>query len=295
MKKQFTLSKHLIIASLALGVLWQSCSKDKIEVIQEAPIRPITANSNAYVTDLFEFNPAPGQFINTDLGDEKGAKGTLGSNNGLVSLGAWGGNIVVGFDHTVLDAAGKTDLVVYGNGFANFAEPGVIWVMADTNGNGKPDDKWYEIKGSAYGQPGYIRDYEVTYTKPACDTCSVHWADNQGKTGVVQTNMFHTQAYYPASVTTNTYTLKGTLLPSTNIDMSNPTYITSAAFDYGYSDNKAGGDEIDISTAVDEKGNKANLKGIDFIKVQTGIQANMGWLGEQSTEFTGAADLSLLK
>lgn len=289
--------KTLALCLLGSSLLWTACKKDKTDSVTETPstIRPVTAQSNAYVTQLFDFNPAPGQFINTTIADTIAAKGTLKTDQGLVSLGAWGGYIVVGFDHTVLDVAGTTDFVVYGNAFAQFAEPGVIWVMQDANGNGKPDDTWYEIKGSAYAQTGYTRNYSVTYTRPACDTCSVPWKDNAGKTGVVQTNMFHTQAYYPRGIKSNTITYTGTLLPTTNINMTNPSFITSASFDYGYGDNTGGGDKIDIATAVDDKGNSVKLKGIDFIKVQTGILFNMGWLGEQSTEFTGAADLSLLK
>ncbi|WP_121808033.1 cell surface protein [Mucilaginibacter kameinonensis] len=295
MKKQQL--KPLLLLGALCAFTWASCKKDKVTDAgpQEAPIRPTTVSSNAYVTTLFDFNPAPGQFTNTGLGDTTAAKGTLKTDQGLVSLGGWGGYIVVGFDHTVLNADGKTDFVVYGNAFAQFAEPGVIWVMQDKNGNGLPDDTWYEIKGSAFYKDGYTRNYSVTYTRPACDTCSVPWKDSKGNTGVIQTNMFHSQAYYPIGLKTNTYTLTGSLLPSSNINMDDPTYITSASFDYGYADNTGGGDKIDISSAIDDKGNKVNLKGIDFIKVQTGILANMGWLGEQSTEFIGAADLSLLK
>ena len=277
-------------------MLLASCSKDKsVQPQKGAPTRAVTATSNAYVTQLFEFNPAPGQFINTGLADTAAAKATMGTDQGLVSLGAWGGYIIAGFDHTVKDVDGQPDFIVYGNAFSLFAEPGVIWVMQDTNGNGKPDDTWYEIRGSAYYMDGYTRNYSVTYTRPACDTCSVPWKDNKGQKGVVQTNIFNTQAYFPKGVKSSTLTFNGTLLPSTNIDMSNPSYITSGSFDYGYGDNTAGGDKIDIATAIDAKGNAVNLKGVDFIKVQTGILFNMGWLGEQSTEFCGAADLSLLK
>ncbi|PTR01129.1 hypothetical protein C8P68_101362 [Mucilaginibacter yixingensis] len=286
---------NALLAIVLAASLFAACKKDKADDAALSTIRPTTAQSNAYVTQLIEFNPAPGQFVNTTISDTTAATGTLKTIQGLVSLGAWGGYITVGFDHTVMDRDGQADFIVYGNAFASFAEPAVIWVMQDTNGNGKADDTWYEIQGSAYFKPGYIRNYSVTYTRPACDTCSVPWKDNQGKTGVVQTNVFHTQAYYPKGIKSNTVTYTGTLLPSTNINMSNPSFITSASFDYGYGDNSAGGDQIDIATAIDAKGNKANLKGIDFIKVQTGILANMGWLGEQSTEFTGAADLSLLK
>lgn len=295
--KQPLLKNIKAIAVIALATLaWASCKKDdNATVTHDAGIRPITASSNAYVTQLFEFNPAPGQFINTGLADTVAAKATLKSDQGLVSLGAWGGYIIVGFDHTVINQKDSTDFVVYGNAFPMFSEPGVIWVMQDTNGNGKPDDTWYEIKGSASTVSGYTRNYSVTYTRPACDSCSVPWKDNKGKTGIVQTNIYNTQAYFPKGIKGNTATYTGSLLPTTKIDMDNPSYITSAAWDYGYADNTGGGDRIDISSAIDASGNPVQLKGIDFIKVQTGILFNMGWLGEQSTEFCGAADLSLLK
>jgi hypothetical protein len=284
--------KILAMLFLACGSFLSSCKKDKqVVVVPEAPIRPLTAQSSAYVTQLFEFNPAPGQYINTTISDTTAALNALNTSKGLVSLGAYGGYIIVGFDHTVLDVANKGDIIVYGNAFTNFAEPGVIWVMQDTNGNGKPDDTWYELAGSETGKPGYIRNYAVTYTRPACDTCSVPWADNQGKTGLVKTNTFHKQSYYPLGIKSNTYTLTGTTLPSTNISANGTT---SAAFAFGYSDSTAGGDTVDIANAIDKNGNKIKLKGIDFIKVQTGIEANLGRSGELSTEFCGAADISVL-
>lgn len=298
MKKQTsTYTKALIAAMIIFSAFWSACKKDKQPVVQAvvAPIRPITAQSSAYVTQLFEFNPAPGQYANTTIADTTAAQGTLNKSNGLVSLGAYGGYIVVGFDHTVLDAAGKADIIVYGNAFTGFAEPGVVWVMQDTNGNGKPDDTWYELAGSETGKPGYIRNYAVTYTRPACDTCSVPWKDNQGGTGFVHTNTFHKQIYYPIGIKADTYTLTGTTLPSTNINTSNPAFVSSTAFAFGYSDSTQGGDTVDIANAIDKNGNKVKLKGIDFIKVQTGIEANLGRSGELSTEFCGAADMSLLK
>jgi hypothetical protein len=297
MKKETLNFVKIMAILLVICAFWSACKKDqKVNPEpQQSPIRPVIASSNAYVTQLFEFNPAPGQFINTGLADTVAATGTLKTDQGLVSLGAFGGYIIVGFDHTVLNKHDSTDFVVYGNAFSLFSEPGVIWVMQDTNGNGKPDDTWYEIRGSAYHAPGYMRNYSVTYTRPACDTCSVPWKDNQGKTGVVQTNIFNTQPYFPLGIKGNTATYTGTLIPSSKIDTDDPTYITSASWDYGYSDNTAGGDKIAISSAMDKDGNHVELKGIDFVKVQTGELFNMGWLGEQSTEFCGAADLSLLK
>lgn len=258
-----------------------------------AKIRPITETSIAYVSELLEFNPAPGQFINKSPGNLESAQSVVGGR-GLVSLGAWGGNISFAFDHTILNQEGENDIIVNGNALPTGAEPGVIYVMQDDNANGLPDDTWYEIKGSAHNKEGTIKDYEVTYFRPETETQDVPWEDNLGNTGVVATNAFHRQPYYPEWITEDSYTISGTLLNDDNIDMSNPSFITSKPFEYGYADNTSGGDQIDIADAIDSQGNPVHLSGIDFIKIQTGIQANMGWLGELSTEVTSIADLSLV-
>ncbi|MBC9794779.1 cell surface protein [Sinomicrobium weinanense] len=265
---------------------------EKFSVDVAIRIRPVTGESSPYVAELFEYRPAPGQFINKNPGNMESARSIL-KQKGLVSLGAWGGSIVLGFDHTVINRAEAKDVIIYGNAMPNFAEPGVVWVMQDANGNGLPDDTWYEIKGSAHNMEGTVRDYELTYFRPGDPSEGVPWKDNMGHSGEVATNTFHQQPYYPEWIETDSYTVKGTLLPSSNIDMSNPSYITSIPFEYGYADNTGGGDEIDLADAVDKNGDPAALEGIDFIKIQTGIQANMGWLGELSTEVSGIADLSI--
>ncbi len=293
MKTSINQKNNWIYGLLTLQVLFLfSCKKDD-KIVLEAPIRPITTESKAYVSTLFEFMPAPGQFINTSIADSTAAKGLLGKK-GFVSLGSFGGYITLGFDHTVINGDGE-DIVVYGNAIANFAEPGVIWVMEDLNGNGKPDDIWYELSGSETDSVGYLRNYSITYKRPAAATDDVTWIDSKGKSGSVKTNTFHKQAYYPLAVIADTYTLKGTLLPTRNIDDSNPSNIKSVAFAFGYADNTPNGDKVDISNAVDENGKKVSLKGVDFIKIQNGIPYNMGWLGELSTEVSGIADLSLIK
>src|SRR5690606_33774042 len=100
--------------------------------------------------------------INKTPGNLASAEGILGKK-GMVTLGAFGGSIVLGFDHIVSNVADADDIIIYGNASATGAEPGTVWVMEDTNGNGKPDDIWYEIKGSEYGKEGYISNYTVTY------------------------------------------------------------------------------------------------------------------------------------
>lgn len=251
---------------------------------------PVTPGSNVYVTTMFEFVPAPGQNTNRSLGSIAAAK-SLEGKEGFVSLGAWGGYIVMGFDHNVINEPGKEDIIIYGNPQFNFAEPGIVWVMQDKNGNGKPDDTWYEIKGSEYGNAGYVRDHEVTYTKPVSGG-DVSWRDNKGNTGTVK-SLNSTFQSYPSWVTVNEYTLKGSLLPSTGIKQDG--LITSDPFASGYADNQINGDKIDIADAMDQDGKTVALGGIDFIKIQTGIQANLGHLGEFSTELLGIADLRLVK
>ena len=260
----------------------------------EAKIRPITDASNAYVSKLLAYNPAPGQFINKNPGNLESAEGLVGGR-GLVSLGAWGGAVSYAFDHTVINHEDKKDLIIHGNPLPNFAEPGIIYVMQDDNANGLADDTWYEIKGSAHALEPTDRDYKITYFKPETATDDVAWEDSKGNTGVVAKNAFHKQAYYPEWITEDSYSISGTILSYENIDMSNPSYITSTPFEYGYADNSSGGDRIDLADAIDAEGNPVNLSGIDFVKIQTGIQANMGWLGELSTEIVGIADLSLME
>lgn len=265
--------------------------KDSFLVQVDAPIRP--GGESEYVTTLFAFVPAPGQFINKAPGNLISAQGLLGKK-GMVSLGAWGGYVVYGFDHSVPNKDGN-DIEVMGNALPEWSEPGIIYVMPDDNGNGKPDDTWYELAGSEFGKTDgtYVRDYEVTYFRPEAANKDVPWEDNKGNSGVVKKNSFHTQAYYPEWIVENKYTLKGSWL-KTKIDPSRPTYIVSLPYDWGYSDNKteaSGGGKVDISNAVDASRNKVELKAIDFIKIQTGVLGDGGWLGESSTEVAGVKDL----
>ncbi|MEO5787957.1 hypothetical protein [Gelidibacter sp.] len=266
----------------------------KYTITVDAKLRPITDDSSAYVTQLLEYYPAPGQFINKNPGNLASAESLIGKR-GSVTLGAWGGFVSYAFDHTVINREGENDFIIYGNASATFAEPGVVYVMQDDNGNGLPDDTWYEIKGSAHTLEGTYRDYKVIYFRPEKIEDNIAWEDNKGNTGFVLKNAFHKQAYYPEWITANSYTVSGTLLSDSNIDRSNASMITSAPFEYGYADNTSGGDKINIADAIDKDGKPVRLSGIDFVKIQTGIQADMGWLGEMSTEVAGVADLSLLK
>ena len=120
----------------------------------------VRVNEQTYqnkITKVYEFLPAPGQFVNTmpqataddDAESMLDKANEVLTNGGMVSLGGFGGYVTFGFDHTVLNREGS-DFVVLGNAMPNSAEPGVIMVSYDANGNGLPDDEWYEIEGSQH-------------------------------------------------------------------------------------------------------------------------------------------------
>ena len=131
-----------------------------LKVISSATLyyRPKTQQSSANFNRVYEYTPAPGQFINElKTGGFDGSQTTeesavtyaeqrLNANN-WVSLGGFGGYIVVGFDHSI-DNTGYYDFAVVGNSFSGSSEPGIVWVMQDENGDGLPNDNWYELRGS---------------------------------------------------------------------------------------------------------------------------------------------------
>ena len=141
-----------------------------------------------YISKVYEYRPAPGQFVNTmpqyEAGDSyddmlrKVEESLSGTNDIMVSLGGFGGYVVFGFDHTVINHPGEKDFMILGNSFYELsgsdrkggsAEPGIVMVSYDRNCNGIPDDDWYEIAGSEHNSPATIRNYSITYHRPNPD------------------------------------------------------------------------------------------------------------------------------
>lgn len=277
--------------------------------------RPATAASIATPDRVYEYTAAPGQFINEPRSGFDGVTTAAAAaeyaaarlEKGLyVSLGAWGGYIVAGFDHSIASAEGA-EFSVSGNMFDSSSEPGIVWVMQDTNGNGLPDDEWYELKGSEYGKAETLGDYAVTYYRPSGSGMSVRWTDNRGGEGEVPYIPFHKHdTYYPQWIEADSYTLYGVRLsPNTHTDPVTGNII-NGAYDWGYADNRGSdcetGDNaeaaaakcyFDIANAVGADGTPANLQYIDFVKVQTAINFSTRLLGEISTEVLGMADETL--
>ncbi len=135
------------------------------------------SNFAAYVVDTGfcdndpDYMPAMGQFVNnTQYNDPARAVGApIGGghyapdNSKIVSLGAFGGRVILAFDHDVVDNPANPlglDAIVFGNAFwvsndpnVHWTEPAVIEIMPELNGNDTPGDdpneRWYLIPGSS--------------------------------------------------------------------------------------------------------------------------------------------------
>lgn len=289
-----------------------------------------------FISKVYEYCPAPGQFVNDmpryEEGDteremiQKAEEAIYGKNNSGISLGAYGGYVTFGFDHTVINKAGERDFIISGNAFysaqhpgsnAGSCEPGIVMVSFDENQNGVPDDKWYELdKDPWYTAEIATIGYRISYKRPdparevvkdgaLTDLYYIRWTDNQGKEGYVAKNQFHTQEYYPKWIREDRMDLGGTLLPQNAVDASgNGSYFLQYMFEYGaYVDNfpnaalDADGNNrssFDIGWAVDPlTRTPIHLPGVDFIRVYTAVNQYCGWIGETSTEIYQARDLHI--
>jgi len=247
---------------------------------------------SAYISRVYEYLPAMGQFVNVlpkyEEGDDaetmcrKCEQALVNNAGGTVTLGGWGGYITFGFDHAIENKEGR-DIQILGNAFLmseneayGSSEPGIVLVSRDENQNGLPDDTWYELKGSLYSEQQYI---SRTYTREG-DTLQ---------------NPFHQQPYYPQWITSDQYTLYGAKLPP-QTEIINGQYV-QRILEYGYVDNKPNkdveGTSFDISWAVDTNGQPVSLPSIDFIRVYTAADEILPTTGELSTEITGAIDLHI--
>jgi hypothetical protein len=247
--------------------------------------RPATENSRRTVTQCFDFTPAPGSFVGqypvidfSEYATEESVRQRCQDKldgkpveNGYYfdgwSLGYTGGYLITGFDHSVEKRPGGKELRIFG---VSAVEPGVVWVMQDSNGNGLPDDVWYELKGSQYDDPLSKRRYAITFFKPRVNVSSnfpvdgILWRDNTGNGGV------HA-GIYP-------YSVKGASL----------TFVLSwVAYSRGTGYVDTGTTEFNIADAAQANGAPVDLAFIDFVKVQDSTYSMSG------TETSAPQDTSL--
>lgn len=301
------------------------------------------ADNNPYMAKVYDFQPAPGQYINTlpkylpgntkedmiakveqrlvKYFDDEDSVWVYNPKQ-MISLGGYGGYIVFGFDHPVINVPGEYDFKIEGNAFqadqsttaGGSSEPGIVMVSQDLNHNGIPDDPWYELAGSEYNNPRTQHNYVITYYQPdedkeptpsktsiyLNDTTYIRWTSNDALNpdsvkGYMSRNTFHSQSYWPEWLTDSaTLTFSGSKLPCNAVDESgNGSYWVQRFYDWGYVDNRPNTTDpgFKIDWAVDAYGKTKKLEYVDFIKVYCAVNQYCGWLGETSTEVTAAEDL----
>jgi hypothetical protein len=75
--------------------------------------------------------------------------------------------------------------------------------------------------------------------------------------------------------------------------------VPAGKYAWGYAENNSGADydsdkgsnKLDISNAVDSNGNPVSLANIRFLKIQTAVFQQAGWLNEVSSELRGAKEI----
>lgn len=200
----YTDTKAPLFATTQEGEYDMIVSDGEVDSEIRIAVKKKTGKQSAYIAKVFDYLPAPGQFVNKlpdyQPGDthedmvRKANEWLVGEDAWMITLGGWGGYVTLGFDHTIVNVSGRRDFRINGNAFGSAmgrpnapfggsCEPGIIMVAYDRNKNGKPDDdEWYEIKGSsnfsAENEPWFafarengndtrvFRDYEMTYHKP---------------------------------------------------------------------------------------------------------------------------------
>lgn len=260
------------------------------------------AASPGYVpVTVIEYCPAPGQFVNEmpeyregmTASDMTAAANSAVAAGDLVSLGGWGGYIVYRLDKYIANTPGA-DFRVVGNAYYSFVkdgvqygncEPGIVYVMADTNGNGLPDDTWYELCGS-HTSAGEIVDVEYTQREIGESVFEINAVCSTGENQTWTSDPeFHPHSYAPLWCGESVMRFSGRLLPANGEKLANGQY--SQICYTGYADARPNNDDtsaLDISSAIDKDGNPVALERIDFIKVQTGVLQFNGPIGECSTE-----------
>jgi hypothetical protein len=219
-----------------------------------------------------------------------------GGNGYGWSLGSFGGYEVWRVNHQAV-------YNIRGNAFSSWAEPGVIWIQEDSNGNGVPDEMWYELKGSMDYLTSaehkinrrhaitYINDkgVETRYGTGGEPSPRKYWVDSRGRAGLWPSEW---HSGWPQRIT-----FTGTLFG----DASSKTPSGGGADDaWGYVDvygPAAGhgppGDihppaEFPIHRAMRADGSAITLTNVSFIKVHTSEFCKTEVFGDKSTEIYSA-------
>jgi hypothetical protein len=234
----------------SLSVFEQSRRRRSVAMLSLGVLTPCAAADFASV--VVDYRPAPGQYINGDVGDDgftfNDPTSALGppiggglvsaNNSKQVSLGGFGGSITLGFNEAVLDDPLNRfglDAIVYGNAFwvggnaqRRFAEAGIIEISRDANGNGIADDAWYLIAGSDIDEHAALAAFATQ-----------QWDDDAGTaTPPADIAWYPDPTIYPAigaNYTTSGFTLPAPYDPLVLDNAASPAPSVSERF-FGYAD-----------------------------------------------------------
>ena len=285
----FNIKKNLILSGI-IACAFLSCHKPDIKL------------DSAYISEVFEYVYAPGQ--HSKIAKNSDIKYFIGNpdlNQGWLYLGGFGGYVTAGFDHNIKNHEGFDFEVFMLKGSS--PEPAVVYVMPDDNGDGKPNESWYELKGNLFEDSK--RSFWLRYYKAKSDSTNILWLDSEGNRGELISGYGsnYSSGWWWNETQQDSIVFYGTKLPDLYENNSqNGTQnwtVSNDKFKWGYAENNFGTDydaliganRLDISNAIDKNGNSVNLPDIRFIKVQTGVFQQAGWLNEVSSEVRGAKEL----
>ena len=296
-----TPGRHEVVVTITNDTLRRS-QRLVVNVCPPAGTYRRALQGEAMVNRVYEYMPAPGHMVNgyrlvgrmfPDDCTHRQACDTVMEHfrrSWMISLGAQGGYLVAGFDHSVPESGGG-ELIVRGNPYDYQSEPGIIWVSQDDNGDGLPNDQWFELAGSEYGTSNEELEYCITYYRPQHTRSATAWRDHHGQTDYVPYMSYWnpSDTYWQPWVEGTEHSYFGSRLESHHT--FDGQFSSIPPYGWGYADNQ-GSDYTDaghynISNARTWDGQPANLEYIDFVKIQT---AQNGWtpnLGDISTEVYG--------
>lgn len=256
-----------------------------------------------WLSEVFEYVYAPGQHAAVvSATDTTYVIGDPATHGKWLYLGGFGGYVVAGFPEDIPNIEGPDFEVIALPGAG--PEPAVVFVMADENADGLPNDTWYELAGSQAANSN--RSYSLTYYRPESAESNIRWSDSEGATGELQSGFGspYTAGWWWEALTADSIVLTGTRLPDAyvNTPVNGTDYwnVPAGRFEWGYAENQQGIDynstiksnALDISNAIDADGQVIHLDKIRFIKIQTAVFQQAGVLNEVSAEIRGARSIS---
>jgi hypothetical protein len=195
-------------------------------------------------------------------------------------------------------ATSVTQAKITGNAFASWSEPGIVWVQPDDNGNGIPDETWYELLGSA--KNNVTRRFALTYIRDALSEAppneygqiirTIYWTDQRGRVGIIGGGwpaVGNDKGINGVAGTWITYT--GTILGDSGGLQLNSGGSSGGS---GYVDSFGGNDLFYPRDAVNADGTSAGLTSFRFIKVQCAYFEYGDAFGERSTEIVSGTGLA---